>query len=521
MQKKRIIWADDEIELLKPHILFLEQRGYEVTPVTNGEDAISQVRTRKYDLVLLDEMMDGKDGLTTLEEIKENSPTIPVVMITKSEEERLMEDAIGRKIDFYLTKPVNPSQILMACKQIFESRKLTEQKISRDYVQEFNRISQKLMDRLEFKDWYDIAQSMAEWEVELDALTDTGLRQMLEDQRKACNVEFGKFVEKNYHGWVNSGLPQRPEFSVDIVRNYVFPKIAARRKVVFIVIDCLRIDQWLGFESVLQEYFNINKKFYYSILPTSTPYSRNAIFSGMWPSEIEQKFPDIWSKGEEDDSSRNRFEKELLEYQLKSNRVPMETEAKYVKILSAEHSRQLETNITSFVNSSQLTAIVLNFLDILAHTRSDSHVIKEIAPHEPAYRSLSNSWFTHSSFLEILKTLSRLDCQIVITSDHGSIRSLHGTEVIGDKETSTSLRYKYGKNIKSNPKHSMFIKNPLEYKLPKRGVNTHYIIAKEDYYFLYPTNYHHFLNHYNDTFQHGGISVEEVIMPVIEMEGKR
>ncbi|HMV27566.1 MAG TPA: response regulator, partial [bacterium] len=270
MQKKRIIWADDEIELLKPHILFLEQRGYEVTPVTNGEDAISQVRTRKYDLVLLDEMMDGKDGLTTLEEIKENSPTIPVVMITKSEEERLMEDAIGRKIDFYLTKPVNPSQILMACKQIFESRKLTEQKISRDYVQEFNRISQKLMDRLEFKDWYDIAQSMAEWEVELDALTDTGLRQMLEDQRKACNVEFGKFVEKNYHGWVNSGLPQRPEFSVDIVRNYVFPKIAARRKVVFIVIDCLRIDQWLGFESVLQEYFNINKKFYYSILPTST-----------------------------------------------------------------------------------------------------------------------------------------------------------------------------------------------------------------------------------------------------------
>ncbi|HNJ72915.1 MAG TPA: PglZ domain-containing protein, partial [bacterium] len=233
------------------------------------------------------------------------------------------------------------------------------------------------------------------------------------------------------------------------------------------------------------------------------------------------KFPDIWSKGEEDDSSRNRFEKELLEYQLKSNRVPMETEAKYVKILNAEHSRQLETNITSFVNSSQLTAIVLNFLDILAHTRSDSHVIKEIAPHEPAYRSLSNSWFTHSSFLEILKTLSRLDCQIVITSDHGSIRSLHGTEVIGDKETSTSLRYKYGKNIKSNPKHSMFIKNPLEYKLPKRGVNTHYIIAKEDYYFLYPTNYHHFLNHYNDTFQHGGISVEEGIMPVIEMEGKR
>jgi CheY-like chemotaxis protein len=521
MQRKKIIWADDEIDLLKPHILFLQQRGYDVTPVANGEDAISHIKQGSYDLVLLDEMMDGKDGLTTLEEIKDANPSLPVIMITKSEEEKLMDDAIGRKIDFYLTKPVNPSQILLACKQIFDTKKITGQRISKDYIQEFNKISQQLMNDLSFSDWYDIHLSLSQWDVEMDEFADLGLRQTLEDQKKECNVAFGKFVEKNYQHWLNDRSPASPDLSVDIIRKFVFPKIAAKRKVVFLVIDCLRLDQWLGFEPLLYEYFNITKHYYYSILPTATPYSRNAIFSGMFPIEIEKKFPEIWSKGEEDDSSRNRFEKELLDYQLKFNRVPLDSEAKYVKLLNIEAAKNLEGNITSYVESTQLTAIVLNFLDILAHSRSDSNVIKEIAPNESAYRSLSNSWFIHSPMFEILKMLSKLDCTVMITSDHGSIRSMHGTQVVGDKETSTSLRYKYGKNIKANPKHAVFVKNPADFKLPSRGVNTFYIIAKEDYYFVYPTNYHHYLNYYKDTFQHGGISMEEMIMPVIELEGKK
>jgi CheY-like chemotaxis protein len=521
MLRKKIIWADDEIELLKPHMLFLQQRGYDVTPVTNGEDAVRQIEHGKFDLVLLDEMMAGKDGLTTLEEIKDMHPTLPVIMITKSEEEKLMDDAIGRKIDQYLTKPVNPSQILLACKQIFDTRKITGQKMSRDYIQEFNKISQQLMLELSFRDWYEINLSLSQWDREMDEYSDLGLRQTLNDQKQACNAEFGKFIERHYHRWIHDRGEDSPELSPDIIRKYVFPKIAAKRHVVFIVIDCLRLDQWLGFEPMLQEYFNITKNYYYSILPTATPYSRNAIFSGMFPSEIENKFPEIWSKGEEDDSSRNRFEKELLDYQLKINRVPLETDAKYIKLLNIEATKNLESNIASYVESTQLTAIVLNFLDILAHSRSDSTVIKEIAPNEPAYRSLSNSWFIHSPMYEILKTLSKLDCSVIITSDHGSIRSLHGTQVIGDKETSTSLRYKYGKNIKANPKHALFVKNPADLKLPSRGVNTHYIIAKEDYYFVYPTNYHHYLNYYKDTFQHGGISMEEMIMPVIELDGRK
>ncbi len=521
MQKKKVIWADDEIDLLKPHILFLEQRGYDVTPVTNGEDAISHIQKNHFDLVLLDEMMAGKDGLTTMEEIKNINPSLPVVMITKNEEERLMEEAIGKKIDLYLTKPVNPSQILMACKQILESREITSQKISRDYIQEFNRISQRLMGEMTFRDWFGIHEALTQWDIEMDEFSDLGLQETLREQKKTCNAEFGKFIERHYLSWLNQRTDASPDLSNDIIKKFVFPKLAARRRVVFIVIDCLRLDQWLGFEPILREFFNLRKSYYYSILPTSTPYSRNAIFSGLFPSEIEKKFPEIWSKGEEDDSSRNRFEKELLEYQLKLNRAPIQEEARYFKILNMEQAKSLEDNIESYVHASHLNAIVVNFLDILAHTRSDSNVLKEIAPSESAYRSLSNSWFVHSPIFETLKKLAKLDCTVVITSDHGSIRSMHGTEVIGDRETSTSLRYKYGKNIKANPKHAFFMKNPLEYKLPARGVNTSYIIAKEDYYFVYPTNYHHYLNHYNDTIQHGGISMEEMIMPVIELDGKK
>jgi DNA-binding response OmpR family regulator len=517
---RKIIWADDEIELLRPHIMFLQDRGYHVTPVTNGEDAISKIQREEFDIVLLDEMMTGKDGLTTLEEIKSTHPDLPVIMITKNEEESLMEDAIGRQIDSYLTKPVNPSQILMACKHILDKQKITGQKLARDYIREFNRISQRLTDDLTYRDWYDIHATLCQWEIELTDYSDLGLHQSLADQKRSCNIEFGRFVERHYRDWLNDRSDRSPALSVDVIPRFVFPKIAARRPVVLFVIDCLRLDQWLGFESILRDFFQIEKNFFMSILPTATPYSRNAIFAGMFPLEIEKKFPEIWSKGEEDDTSRNRFEKELLDFQLQRHQVPLSKEARYIKILNQDQARALEQNAVSYAESSELTAIVINFLDILAHSRSDSNVIKEIAPDEAAYRSLSTSWFLHSSLLETFKKLAKTDCTIIITSDHGSIRSLHGTQVVGDREASTALRYKVGRNLKVNPKHAVILKNPAEFKLPSRGVNTSYIIAKEDYYFVYPTNYHHFLNYYKDTFQHGGISMEEMIMPVIEMTGK-
>jgi len=515
---RKIIWADDEIELLRPHIIFLQDRGYHVTPVTNGEDAISKIQREMFDIVLLDEMMTGKDGLTTLEEIKAYRPDLPVIMITKNEEESLMEDAIGRQIDSYLTKPVNPSQILMACKHILDRKKISGQKLSQDYIREFNQISQRLMEELTYRDWYEIHASLCQWEIELTDYADLGLHQTLADQKRSCNIEFGRFVERHYQEWLNDRSDRSPTLSVDIVPRFVFPKIAARRSVVLFVIDCLRLDQWLGFETILRDHFQITRNYCTSILPTATPYSRNAIFAGLFPADIEKQLPEIWAKGEEDDTSRNRFEKELLEHQLQRNKVPLSREPRYVKVLNQEHARALEQNIVSYAESSELTAVVINFLDILAHSRSDSTVIKEIAPDEAAYRSLSTSWFLHSSLLETFKKLAKTDAAIIITSDHGSIRSLHGTQVVGDREASTALRYKYGRNLKVNPKHALYIKNPADYKLPSRGVNTSYIIAKEDYYFVYPTNYHHFLAHYKDTFQHGGISMEEMIMPVIEME---
>ncbi len=517
---RKILWADDEIDLLRSHILFLQDRGYTVTPVTNGEDAISRIQREHFDIVLLDEMMTGKDGLTTLEEIKSWRPDLPVVMITKNEEEKLMEDAIGRQIDSYLTKPVNPSQILMACKQILDRRHITGQKLAQDYIRDFNDISRRISEPLGYADWFDIHASLCQWDIELSEYFDLGLRQTLEDQKRSCNVEFGRFVEKNYHKWLHDRGDGSPRLSVDVFSRFVFPKIAAKRPVVLFVIDCLRLDQWMGFETVLRDLFDISREYYYSILPTATPYSRNAIFAGLFPIEIERQFPDIWSTGEEDDTSRNRFEKELMEHQLKMHRVPLTREPRYVKILTQEHARTLDQNILSYVESTPLTAIVINFLDILAHSRSDSHVIKEIAPDEAAYRSLSQSWFTHSSLLETFRKLAKLDCTVIITSDHGSIRSLHGTQVVGDREASTALRYKYGRNLKVNAKHALTIKNPADYKLPARSVNTSYIIAKEDFYFVYPTNYHHYLSHYKDTFQHGGMSMDEMIMPVIEMTGR-
>jgi DNA-binding response OmpR family regulator len=519
MEKRRILWADDEIELLQPHVMFLQEKGYEVTQATNADDAIKLAKEGNFDLVLLDEMMPGKDGLTTLNEIKDFSPNLPVIMITKNEEEFLMEEAIGNKIDDYLTKPVNPSQILSACKKILEKRKITGEKISRDYVSEFSKISLAMMNPLTANDWVDINLKLFEWELELDKHKDLGLLETLMNQRRECNIEFGKFIEKNYLSWVQT-RKNSPTLSVDIVSKYIYPEVKSGKNVFFFVIDCMRLDQWIVMENLLYEFFNITREHYYAILPTATPYSRNAIFSGLFPIEIEKQFPDLWSKGDDDDSSRNRNERQLLDAQLSRLKLNLKPEPKYIKIIDTEEARNTERKIASFLNIP-LVSIVVNFIDILTHSRSDSSVLKEIAPDESAFRSLTLSWFEHSWLFQIFKFLSKQDVTIFITTDHGSIKGLRGSKVIGDKETSTNLRYKYGSNLKCDSKEAIFIKNPADYKLPTHGIITNYIIAKEDYYFVYPTNYHYYLSYYKDSFQHGGASLEEMIVPIVKMTTKQ
>ncbi|MEE9288822.1 MAG: bifunctional response regulator/alkaline phosphatase family protein [Bacteroidota bacterium] len=517
--KANILWVDDEIELLRPHILLLMEKGYLVDTATNGEDALQLVREKVFDLVFLDEMMSGMGGLRTLAEMKEHHPNLPVVMITKNEEEALMEEAIGGKISDYLTKPVNPSQVLLACKKILEGKKITGEHISKDYIREFNAISQALLSPLSHVEWQEIYAKLSSWEVEVDQHPELELRQLLSDQIRECNQEFGKFIERNYRHWV-AQENDRPLLSTDVVQKFVIPELEGPGSVFFFVIDCLRYDQWLTLEPILYEYFTINKRFYYSILPTATPYSRNAIFSGVYPNDIERLFPEIWKKWEDDDNTRNKFEKELLDSLLKRKRVNLKPDAKYVKILEAEFGRGVEQNILSYANN-KLTSIVVNFVDMLTHGRSDSDILKEIAPDESAFRSLTRSWFDHSSLLGMLRTLSsQKDVKIVLTTDHGSIRCLRGAKVVGDREASTNLRYKYGRNLKCDDKQAVFVKDPTHFRLPKRGVTINYIIAKEDYYFVYPTEYHKYLNLYRDTFQHGGISMQEMILPIISLVPK-
>jgi CheY-like chemotaxis protein len=515
---KKILWVDDEIDLLKSQMIFLEGKGYHVIPVSNGDDAVKMVRKQTYDLILLDEMMPGKDGLITLEEIKEVNPHVPVIMVTKSEEEDLMEQAIGKKIDDYLTKPVNPSQLLSAVKKILEAKKIREDHLSREYLNDFRKISELLNTRLSWQDWIDIHKVLSRWDLEVEDFKDLGLKQTHLGLRKECNLEFGKYVEKEYLEWLNS--EESPVLSTDVVSKYLFPIIKQEKKLFFIVIDCMRLDQWLMVEPLLEDYFSVKTDHYFSILPTATPYSRNAIFSGISPIDLASKYPELWRRGPEDDLSRNRYEADLMREQLKRLGLRLRTEPKYVKILDKDEGENLSKKITTYSDVS-IFSMVFNFLDMLAHGRSESELLKEITPDEAAFRSLMKSWFTHSSLFEILRYLSTQDCQVIITTDHGSVLGTRGTIAYGKRDTSPNLRYKYGDNLKCDPKEALFIKNPREYRLPIYSMGTTYIIAKEDFYFVYPTKLSQYRREYRNTFQHGGISLEEMILPIAVLSPKR
>jgi len=522
MKSKKILWVDDEIDLLRSHVIFLTEKGYDVETVTNGEDAISEVGAKQFDLIFLDEMMPGIGGLETLSRIKEINPNIPVVMVTKSEEETLMNDAIGGKISDYLIKPILPSQILLVCKKFLESKRISSEYIAKDYLQDFAEISKMLLMNPDFDEWIEIYLKLVNWDLEIDKHPEIGLRQTLIDQKKECNQEFSKYVEKNYLNWINNiGDSYTPTLTPEIVKKYVFSKLKnSEGPVFFFVLDCLRIDQWFVMEKQLLDMFNIEKEYYYSILPTATPYARNSLFSGLFPSEIENLYPDLYGSGSEDERSLNKYEKDFLQNQIDKNRVILKNDLKYMKIIDPEVGRSFEQNVVSH-KKTHFMAVVVNFLDMIAHGRSDSDILKEIAPEEAAYRSLTDSWFRHSSLLGTFRAISKMPgAKIVLTTDHGSIRAMRGAKVLGDREASTNLRFKFGKNLKADEKHAIFIKNPQEYKLPRHGLTINYLIAKEDYYFVYPTDYHKYLSHYKDTFQHGGISMEEMILPIVTLESK-
>ncbi|MCZ6633543.1 MAG: bifunctional response regulator/alkaline phosphatase family protein [bacterium] len=517
-EKKKILWADDEIDLLKPHQIFLNDRGYQVTPVTNGDDAISQIQKEGFDIVLLDEMMAGRDGLSTLAIIKDIKPDIPVIMITKNEEERLMEEAIGQRIDDYLTKPVNPSQILLACKKLLDARQILKDRMGLDYVAASNRLRGALTEATSWENWIDLHVRLSEWDLQLDRFFDPGLRQMHDDLKRACNLEFGKYVEQNYARWVHEE-EDSPLLSVDIVSEFVIPKLQEGRQVFLVVVDCMRLDHWLAILPVLSDIFNVDQYHYYSILPTATPYSRNAIFSGLFSTDIAKLYPEEWKSARDEEGSRNRHEHQLLDRQLEEIDPTLKLETRYVKVLDIAEGNRLVKRVHSY-RSFPLMSVVFNFLDILTHGRSESEILQEMAPDESAYRSLTRSWFSHSALFDMLRKLAETDSTVVLTTDHGCVMAGRASLAHGNRDTSTSLRFKYGKNLRCDQRHAVHVSDPEAYRLPSLGMGTHYILCKEDYYFVYPTNFNEYQAKYANSFQHGGISMEEMILPVAVLNGK-
>lgn len=513
---KTILWVDDEIDLLSAHMIFLKERGYKVVQASNGDDAIDLVAKGGIDLVLLDEMMPGRDGLSTLVGIKDVDPLLPVVMVTKSEEEHLMNEAIGQKIDDYLTKPVNLSQVLSAIKRILERQKLTENTLTREFVTNFQRINSLLSGPLSWQDWIDIHVKLSEIDLELEKFRDVGLKQSHHDLKRITSAEFATFIQKNYRHWLRTNTG--PTFSTDIIEKYVVPHLKEGKQTFFIVVDCMRLDQWLMIEPILGQYFSIKKDYYYSILPTATPFSRNSIFAGEFPDKVAELYPEVWDR-DGSDSSRNRHERQLLDRQLAKLGLKFKNEPKYVKVLDFEEGQNLARKITSYQNVP-LLSVVFNFVDILVHGRSESEILQEVAPNEAAFRSLMRSWFEYSHMFELLRKLAEWDCRIVITTDHGSVIGTRGALAYGKKDTSTNLRYKYGDNLNCDPKQAWLVKEPKELNLPVWGLATTYIIALEDYYFVYPTKYSEYKRQYHNSFQHGGISLDEMILPVITLEPK-
>ena len=512
---RRILWVDDEIEMLKPHIIFLEQKGYEVGTATGGDDALELLKDSPYDLVLLDEMMVGMDGLETLGEIKELDPSLPVVMVTKSEEEELMNDALGRRIEDFLIKPVKPTQVFLAIKRILDGRRILREQLAQTYAAESNQLRANIMTPMSWEEWIQLYVRLVSWDLELDRFRDPGLRQAHVDLEQSANAEFARFVVDTYEDWVNDG-EDRPPLSVDIFKTFVAPRLKAGEKVYFVVLDCMRLDHWMSLVPSLEPLFDITNHHYYSILPTATPYSRNSIFSGRWPAELADQFPDLWATPQRSEYSKNRYERQLMDRQLENLGIRLSKEHRYVKIYEKDEADRIRRQMPS-MHDLPFVSLVYNFVDILSHSRSESEILQEIAPDEPAFRSLVRSWFNHSALYYIMAEMARQRATVVLTTDHGAVLGRRAAMIRGNRETSTNLRYKYGSNLGYDEKETFLIKEPARFKLPSDGPSKQYAIAKEDYYFVYPTDFHRYERQYKGSFQHGGISLEEMILPCAVM----
>ena len=512
----RLLWADDEIELLNAHIIFLKNKGYEVATVTNGPDAIEACRKGSFDLVLLDENMPGLTGLETLAAIKEIQPSTPVVMVTKSEEEDIMEQAIGSKIADYLIKPVNPNQILLTLKKNIHSKEIVAEKANSDYQQSFGKLSMQISDAGSIEEWKDVYKRIVNWELKLEN-ADKQMHDMLKTQNEEANSMFARFIKKNYMEWMSGERQERPMMSHDLFRERIFPLVDNGEKVFFIIIDNFRYDQWRVLADEIGRSFDIEEELYTSILPTATQYARNAIFSGLMPSQIKEMFPALWVD-EEEEEGKNLNEEQLIATQIARYR--RKDSFSYNKVLTSTAAEKYIDTIKNLSKNS-INVLVINFIDMLSHARTESLMVRELAANEAAYRSITQSWIRHSAIRQLFEILAESGYTVVMTTDHGSIQVNTPTKVIGDKNTNTNLRYKLGKALNCNSKDIFEIKEPAKAFLPSPNISTSYIFATGNSFFAYPNNYNYYVSYYRDTFQHGGISMEEMLVPLIKMRPKQ
>ena len=521
MNNGLLLWVDDEVELLKAHIIFLEKKGYQVVTVSNGADAIEQCRQQTFDLILLDEMMPGLSGLETLQQIKDIQPATPVVMCTKSEEEDIMNQAIGSKIADYLIKPVNPNQILLSLKKNIHQREIVSEVTQSSYQQEYQQLAMQIMDSRTWKDWMDIYRRLVKWELELSS-TNSPMTEMLQMQKEEANLGFAKYVSKNYLDWMQqlASLSQNEELpcmSPDVFKTKIFPHLNQGEKVFLIVIDNFRYDQWKVLAHDIGDLFDIEEDMYMSILPTATQYARNAIFSGLMPDKIAQMFPDLWVD-EEEEEGKNLNEAPLIQTQF--DRYRRHNTFSYHKINDSMGADKFLDKYNELKNYD-LNVVVINFIDMLSHARTESKMVRELANNESAYRSITQSWLHHSVLSELFKLLSQSNYKVIITTDHGSIRATKPLKIVGDRNTNTNLRYKLGKNLAYSAKDVFVIKDPHKALLPAPNISTSYVFAYGDSFFAYPNNYNYYVSYYKDTFQHGGISMEEMLIPMITLSPRK
>ncbi len=510
-----ILWVDDEIHHLKPHILFLETKGYKVSTATNGNDADVLSKDNKYDLILLDQTMPGIDGIDTLKKIKKHRLSIPIIMITKSEDEWLMDEAISNQVNQFIIKPVSPNQVLIACKQILEKNKIIETKTTTDYLKDFKKINEKINDISSSDDWWDLYLRLIKWELKFDKYGDSGLNNILNDQIQSCNKVFSNYYENNYQEMIKKD--NNSVLSPSVFQNHLLPCLKENQKVCLIVVDCMRCDQFISVIPFLESLFDIELTYHMSLIPSATPYSRNAIFSGLFPDELINKYPDQKKLFLNNESGLNKFENVFLLDQLKRYDL-LNKKLHYHKIWAIDEGKRFRKKINDYLNKD-IIALVVNFVDMLAHDSSKMEVLKEIVPDEAGYRLAVKSWFENSWFNDILRQLSKSEFEVVITSDHGSIRVNRDIMVSADKDASSGIRYKYGRNLNTKNKNAFVIKEPEKYRLPILGPQFNYLIAKDDAYFVYPNDVNRYKNKLNNSFQHGGISMEEILVPVLKMKG--